>query len=70
MREAPNSVHWGLGINGIRTLALLSIIYAAYSMNIKNFIPFIVATLVGYFCFLFVEIITLHLDTLKPGKLK
>ena len=69
-REGANSVHWGLGVNGIRTLALLSIIYVAYSWNIENFTPFIVATLVGYFCFLFVEIITLHLDTLKPSTSK
>ena len=67
-RVGSNSVFWGLGINGIRTLTLLTIIYIAYSLDIKNFTSFIVATLTGYFCFLFVEIIMLHLDTLKIDK--
>ena len=67
-RERKKSVHWALGINGIRTLTMLSVIYAVYSCNMENFTPFIVATLVGYFCFLFVEILTLHLNTLKSGK--
>jgi len=56
---------WGLGMNGIRALSLLVVICLVHALSIPNFTPFLIATLVGYFCFLGHEVLSLHIESLR-----
>lgn len=49
-------LRWGLVMNVTRVVALLAVIFLAGQSGMEHFDAFVVATLVGYFCFLFSEI--------------
>ena len=56
---------WGVGINGVRVLLLLATILMVHWLGVGHFQPFLVTTLIGYFCFLFSEVSALHVQGLK-----
>ena len=63
--QTAQPLFWGLGMNGIRALVLLVVVCLVHALSIPNFTPFLIATLVGYFCFLGIEIISLHIESMK-----
>lgn len=54
-------LYWGLGIHGARVVVLLSLFLLLHVLRVRGLLPFIAATVAGYFCFLFFEIAGLHL---------
>ena len=58
-------IFWGLGTNGLRAIALTGTLLILSLIGMKNFTPFLVALMTGYFCFLHSEILNLHLESLK-----
>ncbi len=63
--EPGQALFWGLGMNGARAMTFLIIVFLFHSIDVLNFMPFLAAALVGYFCFLFCEILALHSRSLK-----
>jgi hypothetical protein len=64
-RDITIFLRWGLVMNVLRIVALLAVIFLAQFSGMENRYPFVVATLIGYFCFLFCEIAHLTLRNVK-----
>jgi len=56
---------WGLGMNGVRVLVLLTVLFLLHRWGMEYFQTFLAATLIGYFCFLFSEVFYLHHMSMK-----
>ncbi|NKB25218.1 MAG: hypothetical protein GKR87_12740 [Kiritimatiellae bacterium] len=60
---------WGLGIHGLRIFTVVLIIAMMRWVDIKNFLPFLTTTLIGYVCMLISEVLSLHLKSLEHLKI-
>ncbi len=58
-------LRWGLVMNVARVVTLLALIFLAQASGMENLYPFVVATLIGYFSFLFCEIAHLTVRNVK-----
>ena len=56
---------WGLVMNLVRIVVLLALIFLAQQAGMEHFDPFVVSTLIGYFCFLFSEVAHLARRNIK-----
>ncbi len=56
---------WALGMNGIRVLFFVAIMVVAYRSDVAHFRPFLKASLAGYFCCLYGEVVLLHRISLR-----
>jgi hypothetical protein len=53
-------LYWGLGIHAARVVGILSLFLVLHAVRYEQFMPFIAATLTGYFCFLVFEVLGLE----------
>lgn len=61
IREAHvRYLYWGLGLHAARIGVIISLFLLLHVWRYDGIMPFIAATLAGYFCFLFFEILGLH----------
>ena len=56
---------WGMGVHTIRLILMVIVLGLAHQKGMKNFEPFLAATLSGYLVLMIGEVLSLHFQSIK-----